>query len=159
MHAELERSRCWLTILKTNLRKLVGFVNPFQIKIRFSADEAGEIFCAVDWKETAKNWHFFKTPGKKAVYEVKQVGQVSGRHHLQRLYPIFQSVKKNVGVHANHDFCGLEVLFGRVEKNKMLTSILRHLLSGYIGIGLWDCAVQENSLALANLKKIKSTMN
>ena len=48
---------------------------------------------------------------------------------------------------------------GGVEKNKMLTSILRHLLSGYIGIGLCDCAVQENSLALANLKKIKSTMN
>ena len=132
---------------------------PDQYKI--SADNAVEIFRVVDWGETAKNWHFFKTSGKKAVYEVKQVGASFFRADttFNAFTLFFQSVKKNVAVHANHDCFGVAVLFGRVEKNKMLTSILRHLLSGYIGIGLWDCAVQGNSLALANLKKIKRTMN
>ena len=55
----------------------------------------------------------------------------------------FQAVEKNVGVHANHDFCCLEVLFGRVEKNKMLTSILRHSLSGYTDIVL--CGLRVDS--------------
>ncbi len=73
--------------------------------------------------------------------------------------PFLWPVWGNVACDFNHGCCGVAKFLREDGKNKILTSILRHLLSGYIGIGLWDCAVQGNSLALANLKKIKRTMN
>ena len=55
--------------------------------------------------------------------------------------PFFQAVEKNFTVHANHDCCGLAVFW--VVKNKMLTSIPRHSLSGYTDIVL--CGLRVGS--------------